>query len=274
MEYILAESVQPGPFLVFSFAHQLLTLIFRPEVYRKSLSQGAFRKSFEDNPGRERQLINWEKLSALVMMGMHDDEQEFKRFSEASSDHSKQRYEIWKSHSERPWKTVRKLIPPTTTFQNLAQLTETVDDLEKRLSSIDAQLEKITNIVTSLAPSSVRKNASSVGMKESESAPIVLQWLNHQIAIYTSMTNVATPHSIDPPIPWEVPYPNYHAIPWVPRRFMAVQWRTSEESPSGDYQRKTSVDSLKFNFGETAPKNPEGRVGTAGKGLLPEMGEN
>uniref|UniRef100_A0A0R3SZE4 DUF4587 domain-containing protein n=2 Tax=Hymenolepis diminuta TaxID=6216 RepID=A0A0R3SZE4_HYMDI len=231
-------------------------------------------------------------LSALVMMGMHDDEQEFKRFSEASSDHSKQHHEVWKSHSERPWQTARKLVPPTTVFQNLAQSTGTVDDLEKRLSSIDAQLEKITNIMSdrggnfallspvnrnrkaSLAPSSVEKNSSSVSVLESEDAPIVLQWLNHQIAIYTSMMNVATPHSIDPPIPWEVPYPKYHAIPWIPRKFMAVQWRTSEESPSGAYQRKTSVDSLKFNFGETAPKNPEGRVGTAGKGLLPEMGEN
>lgn len=55
---------------------------------------------------------------------------------------------------------------------------------------------------------------------------------------------------------------------------MAVQWRTSKESAGGAHQRRISVDSLKFNFGETPPKNPEGRVGTAGKGLLPEMGEN
>ncbi|VDL58659.1 unnamed protein product, partial [Hymenolepis diminuta] len=90
MEYILVESMLPGPFLLFSFVYQLLVLIIHPGAHAESKKHRAFRKSFEDNPGRERQLINWEKLSALVMMGMHDDEQEFKRFSEASSDHSKQ----------------------------------------------------------------------------------------------------------------------------------------------------------------------------------------
>lgn len=45
MEYILAESVQPGPFLIYSLAYQLIMLIIRPEVHKGFRKQQAFRKN-------------------------------------------------------------------------------------------------------------------------------------------------------------------------------------------------------------------------------------
>ncbi|KAM7535016.1 hypothetical protein Aperf_G00000093274 [Anoplocephala perfoliata] len=292
MEYILAESVQPGPFLIYSFAYQLIMLMIRPEVRREFQKQQAFRKSFADNPGRERQLINWEKLNALAVMGTQDDEHEFKGASDSTAtyDNARRPIDSWKTGADRPWQTIRKLIPPAMIFQNFAKSGGAVDDMEKRISNIDAKLEDITHIISdqhvnfrlhsplnnthSLNPSRVGSSGSSINSKELEDAPIVLQWLNHQIAIFASMSSDATPHSVDPPIPWEIPYPNYHAIPWKPRKFTTVRWLVSEHPPTRASSRKNSVESFSFDFYDTAPKNPEGRVGTAGKGLFPEVGEN
>lgn len=106
--------------------------------------------SFADNPGRERQLINWEKLSALAMVGMQDDEYELKRATDSNSSYENARkpIESWKTSADRPWQTIRKLMPPAMAFQNFAKSSGAVDDMEKRISNIDAKLEKITHIVS------------------------------------------------------------------------------------------------------------------------------
>ena len=70
-----------------------------------------------------------------------------------------------------------------------------------------------------------------------------------------------------------MPYPKYRAIPWSPRKFMVPQWHVSAKSPS-EAIRFTSIESGSFSLQESVPLNPEGRVGTAGKGLLPEYGSN
>ncbi|VDO04551.1 unnamed protein product [Rodentolepis nana] len=289
IQYILTESVQPGPFLIFSFAYQIIMYIKNPEAHRNSQKQRAFRKSFEDDPGRERQLINWEKLSALIEMGMQEAEEVFEDSSERNSHHSKRRNETLTRTLARSGRT---LMTPTVVFDNLATPNETADGFEKQISSIESKLEKITNILSdkggtflprtplspsrkvSLAPSRVESNVSSLAMKDSEDGPIVLQWLNHQIAIFTSLTSEITPHSLDPPIPWEVPYPKYNPISWTPRKCMVVHWLSRNESLNAAKPRKTSfASSTGSNAGEDH-MNPEGRVGTKGKGLLPEVGEN
>ncbi|KAM7535968.1 hypothetical protein Aperf_G00000093241 [Anoplocephala perfoliata] len=289
IEYLLAESVQPGPFLIYSFAHQLIMLMIRPEVNRGFQKQQAFCKSFADNPGSERQLINWEKLNALAVMGTLVEEHELKRSSDSSYDNTRKQIESWKTSAEQCLQTIHKSMPPSIIFQNFAK---SVDALEKRIGSIDAKLEKIANIISdqpldsrlrspsgftrndSLKPSRGEMYGSITNNKGIEDAPIVLQWLNHQIAIFASMTSDATPHSVNPPVPWELPYSNYHAIPWKPRKSTTVRWLVSEHPPTRASLRKNSVESFSFDFYDTAPKNPEGRVGTAGKGLLPEVGEN
>nr|CDS29402.2 transient receptor potential cation channel [Hymenolepis microstoma] len=291
-EYILSESVLPGPLLVFSFAYQIIMYFLHPEVLSNSQKQRAFRKSFEDDPGRERQLINWEKLSALIAMGMREAEQGFKSSSERDSTHPKRRNERLTRTSDRSWQTGHKLTNPALVLEDFSTPNETVDGLEKKISSIDAKLEKITNILSdkggtflaraplspsrkvSLLPSRAESNVSSLVTKENEDGPIVLQWLNHQIAIFTSMASEVTPYSIRPPIPWEVPYPKYNPISWTPRKSLIVHWITGDESPTGGKPRRTSFNSSIGSTGEKSPKNPEGRVGTKGKGLLPEVGEN
>lgn len=59
-------------------------------------------------------------------------------------------------------------------------------------------------IPDSLNPSRVGSYGTPIKNQEMEDAPIVMQWLNHQIAIFASMTSDSTPHSVDPPVPWEV----------------------------------------------------------------------
>lgn len=107
-------------------------------------------KSFEDNPGRERQLINWEKLSALVMMGMHDEDHELKKASkgEIAFENTRKTMESCRAPTDRPWQVVRRILPPTWALQNLAKLGPVTDDLSKRIDDIDAKLEKISNIVS------------------------------------------------------------------------------------------------------------------------------
>lgn len=72
---------------------------------------------------------------------------------------------------------------------------------------------------------------------------------------------------------FEMPYPKYHAIPWSPRRFMVPQWQTSN-IPTPGTSRLHSLGSTSLSLHDPLPKNPEGRVGTAGKGLLPKYGAN
>ncbi|CDI98399.1 transient receptor potential cation channel [Echinococcus multilocularis] len=291
VEYILVGSVQPGPFLIFSFVYQLAALFCRSKTSNKSNKKRPFRKSFEDNPGRERQLINWEKLSALVMMGMHDEGQELERASKGgvTLENRRKAMESWKTPNDRSWQIVRRIVPPTMALQSLAKPGPVTDDLAKKIDDIDSKLEKISTLISGrpveskvLLPSNVKPSSglsregsrrSSLNSIDISDVPIVAQWLNHQIAIYSSLTSDTTPHTLDPPIPWEMPYPKYRAIPWSPRRFMVPQWQ-GDSMPPPEAFRLHSFDSTNLSFCDSAPRNPEGRVGTAGKGLLPKYGAN
>ncbi|KAH9284883.1 Transient receptor potential cation channel subfamily M member 1 [Echinococcus granulosus] len=291
VEYILVGSVQPGPFLIFSFVYQLAALFCRSKTSNKSNKKRPFRKSFEDNPGRERQLINWEKLSALVMMGMHDEGQELERASKGgvTLENRRKATESWKTPNDRSWQIVRRIVPPTMVLQSLAKPGPVTDALAKKIDDIDSKLEKISTIMSGrpvepklLLPSNVKpslglsregSHRSSLNSIDTSDVPIVAQWRNHQIAIYSSLTSDTTPHTLDPPIPWEMPYPKYRAIPWSPRRFMVPQWQ-SDSMPPPEASRLHSFDSTNLSFCDSAPRNPEGRVGTAGKGLLPKYGAN
>ncbi|KAL5970303.1 Transient receptor potential cation channel subfamily M member 8 [Taenia solium] len=270
VEYILTESVQPGPFLIFSLAYRLAAL---------------------DNPGRERQLINWEKLCALVMMGMHEEDHELKKASKGESalENMRKGMKNWRTPTDRSWQIVRRILPPTWALQNLAKSGPVTDDLGKRIDEIAAKLEKISDIISGrpleskvLSPSTTKPSPvpsregsrrSSINSTDIMDVPIMAQWHNHQIAVYSSLTSDTTPHALDPPIPWEMLYPKYHAIPWSPRRFMVPQWQTNN-TPTPGASRLHSLDSTALSFHDPLPKNPEGRVGTAGKGLLPKYGAN
>ncbi|VDM35849.1 unnamed protein product [Hydatigera taeniaeformis] len=291
IEYILAESVQPGPFLIFSLIYQLAAAICRPKSLKKSNTQKPFCKSFEDNPGRERQLINWEKLSALVMMGMRDEDHELKKASKSDIALERMRKTMggWRAPNDRSWQIVRRIVSPALALQNIAKSGPVIDDLEGRFDDINAKLDKISNIISgrlieskALSPSTLKpylmpsregSRRSSLSSVDTADVPIMGQWRNHQIAIFSSLTSDTTPHALDPPIPWEVSYPKYHAIPWSPRRYMVPQWQTNAV-PTAEVSRLHSFDSANLTFNDSLPRNPEGRVGTAGKGLLPKYGVN
>lgn len=83
------------------------------------------------------------------MMGIQDDKDKFEQNAENNNaENPRRRYESWKPSGDRPWQTLRKLMPPAMIFQNLAKSTGPVDELEKRISNIDAKLEKITHLVS------------------------------------------------------------------------------------------------------------------------------
>ena len=66
---------------------------------------------------------------------------------EMDYDRSRRHFNGARLSPDRPWQTVRKLVPPAMAFQNLTKSGTSVDTLEKKIESIDAKLEKISNFV-------------------------------------------------------------------------------------------------------------------------------
>ena len=54
---------------------------------------------------------------------------------------------------------------------------------------------------------------------------------------------------------------------------MVPQWLSESARPS-DASRRYSIESTANKLQDPPPLNPEGRVGTSGKGLLPALGAN
>ncbi len=139
--------------------------------------------------------------------------------------------------------------------------------------------------VARMAPSSGGSRRSSISLNGGNETPISFQSGSHQIAFYATFTSDVTPRSFDPPIPWEVSFPGYHAIRWTPPKSAIPSWQPMGASPwhllstkAKVVARLRSIDSTAQTVIASGPeavhRNPEGRVGTAGKGLRPRFGAN
>ncbi|KAL5971991.1 Transient receptor potential cation channel subfamily M member 8, partial [Taenia solium] len=247
MDSILSQSVVPATLSIFPLIYQCFQRGFRrlssSHVRRDSFKHKPFQKSFRSSPTRERQLINWEKLNALIVtMGENYNEGMVEKRSVERSSRGPTRV-----HQEGHWHLLHRLRPADIRTGHKKTM------LEQKIENIDEALESIMAF-----------------------------WQNHQVAFYATLTSDITPRSLDPPIPWDVPFPEYSPIQWQPSSHQIPAWEitigeislsTSETSRAPC--RLLEVDTTAMTTGsKTAPQNPEGRVGIAGKGLLPQIGGN
>ncbi|VDK21227.1 unnamed protein product [Taenia asiatica] len=268
---------------------KLLTKVVRKlsgDPYYYGILSAFEEKSFRSSPTRERQLINWEKLNALIVtMGENYNEETVEKRSVERSSRGPTR-----AHQEGRWHLFHRLRPADIRTRYKKTM------LEQKIENIDEALESIMAFVSPLIfecflkPHQSRRVANSLMLSrqslcsgnEDRDFPVSFQWQNHQVAFYATLTSDITPRSLDPPIPWDVSFPEYSPIRWQPSNHQIPAWEitigetslsTSETSHAPC--RLLEVDATAMTTGsKTAPQNPEGRVGIAGKGLLPQFGGN
>nr|CDS25933.1 transient receptor potential cation channel [Hymenolepis microstoma] len=296
---ILSQPVLPATFSIFPLIFQCCRSGFRrlnPRIGEAArAAQRPFQKSFHNSPARARQLINWEKLNALIGTGAQevDDDTEVKSRKDEISQRA-----VARTNYEKHWQILRHFRP---TDQNKNGAKKSV--LEKKIESIDSALEKIMNFIKNKPRGTLSRSPSRLVLSrqslcsgnDGQEPPISFQWRNHQLAFYTSLNSDITPHTLDPPVPWDVPFPEYSPFLWRPSGALIPPWQltvseaflvcplekmptTSSRNLQGDpilqapnllapSSPDSSSESSQF-------RNPEGRVGVAGKGLLPQFGGN
>ncbi|VDL62013.1 unnamed protein product [Hymenolepis diminuta] len=87
---------------------------------------------------------------------------------------------------------------------------------------------------------------------------------NHKVTYFNNPQDDITPHSLTRFIPWTEEFPNYEPKMLDNRERFSPDW-TTEEMEEGNIKGRKSMVLL---------KNPTGRTGTAGRGLLPSFGPN
>ncbi|VUZ52389.1 unnamed protein product [Hymenolepis diminuta] len=87
---------------------------------------------------------------------------------------------------------------------------------------------------------------------------------NHKVVYFNSPQDDITPHSLARFIPWTEEFPNYEPKMFDNAERFAPDWK-AEEMEEGHIKGRKSMVLL---------KNPTGRTGTAGRGLLPTFGPN
>ncbi|VUZ55795.1 unnamed protein product [Hymenolepis diminuta] len=87
---------------------------------------------------------------------------------------------------------------------------------------------------------------------------------NHKVTYFNNPQDDITPHSLTRFIPWTEEFPNYEPKMLDNRERFSPDW-TTEEMEEGNTKGRKSMVLL---------KNPTGRTGTAGRGLLPNFGPN
>lgn len=113
-------------------------------------------KSFRNSPARERQLINWEKLNALIITGGENyGEETVKRKSVEMDSRGTAR-----GHQEGHWHLLHRLRPADIR----ARFKKTM--LEQKIKSIDEALESIMAFVSPLLFIYLLKPHLSIRLKE------------------------------------------------------------------------------------------------------------
>ncbi|VDK37274.1 unnamed protein product [Taenia asiatica] len=344
MGSILSQSFMPATLSIFPLIYQCFQRGFRrlqPHHGHEDCSKHKpFQKSFRNSPAHGRQLINWEKLNALIITEGDNCSEEM----EGKKGIERDLRGAVCGHQEGHWHLLHRLQPAdikTGLKKNV--LEQKITDIDKTLESIMALVSPLifkcfpqnqisrsalsifTFNKTQASDNTQILSLSSVGManslvftgqslcseSEGQEPPISFQWQNHQLAFYATLISDITPRSLDPPIPWDVrslymeemilfnvwiatcdiilnPFPEYSPIQWQPSSNLIPAWRTTvgETSPSiletkHVSYRILSLDSTAMLAASSSParsetilRNPEGRVGIAGKGLLPQFGGN
>uniref|UniRef100_A0A5K3EFU1 ANK_REP_REGION domain-containing protein n=1 Tax=Mesocestoides corti TaxID=53468 RepID=A0A5K3EFU1_MESCO len=304
--YVLMDSVLTQPTLPVTFtAFTQICLFLRFKCGRftscDSGKHGPFQKSFQNSPARERQLINWEKLNALIALNDQESGDDPKRKNQLDGTSQWfQRYAT-RGHQDKRLNVIRRLLPRDITIQSLSQARMKKTVMEQKIDNIDRTLESIMSLIKSkyqgtlshspsvrrpeLPPSLITSRQSLGAWNEGSEAPTSFQWHNHQLAFYATINADVVPHTLDPPVPWEEPFPDYVPLRWNPDTNLVPAWQVTVDQLSPRKlnvkrlsQHMLSVDSTALTFAssgsETIPRNPEGRVGTSGKGILPQFGEN
>ncbi|VDD79248.1 unnamed protein product [Mesocestoides corti] len=215
-----------------------------------------------------------------------------------------QRYAT-RGHQDKRLNVIRRLLPRDITIQSLSQARMKKTVMEQKIDNIDRTLESIMSLqmndkrsqthympfpLAELPPSLITSRQSLGAWNEGSEAPTSFQWHNHQLAFYATINADVVPHTLDPPVPWEAssllePFPDYVPLRWNPDTNLVPAWQVTVDQLSPRKlnvkrlsQHMLSVDSTALTFAssgsETIPRNPEGRVGTSGKGILPQFGEN
>ncbi|VDO00871.1 unnamed protein product [Rodentolepis nana] len=87
---------------------------------------------------------------------------------------------------------------------------------------------------------------------------------NHKVFYFINPQDDITPHSLSRFIPWTEEFPNYEPKVLDDPEGLTPDWM-AEEMEEGNIRGRKSIAVL---------KNPTGRTGTAGRGLLPSFGPN
>uniref|UniRef100_A0A915EXR5 TRPM SLOG domain-containing protein n=1 Tax=Echinococcus canadensis TaxID=519352 RepID=A0A915EXR5_9CEST len=218
---ILSQSVMPATLSIFPLLYQCFRRFNQSHDHKDSFKQKPFQKSFRNSPAHERQLINWEKLNALIITGGQNCGEE----TEKEKNVQRASRGAVRSNQEDHWHLLNRLRPADIKTGLKKPL------LEQKIENIDKTLESIMTFD---------------------------------------------------------PFPDYSPIRWRPNGYLIPAWQMTvgETSPSTLEKRHAScrilsVDSSVMTTTSSSPArseevlwNPEGRVGIAGRGLLPQFGGN
>ncbi|VDM21889.1 unnamed protein product [Hydatigera taeniaeformis] len=157
----------------------------------------------------------------------------------------------------------------------------------RKINNQESQHSNLPTFFIGTANSPVFSRLSPYVGNEGKEAPISFRWQDHQLAFYATLNSDITPRGLDPPIPWDDPFPDYLPFRWQPSSSQIPAWQMTvgEASPNTLEMKRVSsrvpsVESTGMTAIYSSPtrseelRNPEGRVGIAGKGLLPQYGGN
>ncbi|KAM7535686.1 hypothetical protein Aperf_G00000093316 [Anoplocephala perfoliata] len=293
MGRILSQPVLTPAFSIFTLIYQCckngfrhLNPHFKPAICNKDRP---FQKSFQNSPARARQLVNWEKLNALIVARVQETGEESSLKSRKEEGPQWEQKAGARSNHRKRRQITRQFLPNDHNKDGMKE-----SPLEKKIEQIDSALENMMSYIKnsrqrtpSRSPTRLVTNGQSLRSgDENLDPPISFQWQNHHLAFYATLNSDITPHTLDPPVPWEVPFLDYAPLRWRPSGLLIPSWEVTVNGTSKKLEppvhsvnssplstllkpvaRNDSSESLLL-------RNPEGRVGTAGKGLLPEFGGN
>ncbi|VDL18824.1 unnamed protein product [Hymenolepis diminuta] len=288
---ILSQPVLPATLSIFPLIFQCCKSAFRRLNPRFKEDVCTIQRPFP----RARQLINWEKLNAFIVTGAQevDDDTGVKSRKDECSLRTAAR-----TNHDKHWQILRRLRP---TDQNINGMKKSV--LEQKIESIDSALENMMTFIKNKLRGTLSRSPSRLILSrqslcsgsDSQEPPISFQWHNHQLAFYATLNSDITPHTLNPPVPWDAPFTDYSPLCWKPNGAQIPAWQLTvcETSLVCHLDKKPPIacQMLSVDSNPQAPpllapsspggssesfqfRNPEGRVGVSGKGLLPQFGGN
>nr|VZI04353.1 unnamed protein product [Spirometra erinaceieuropaei] len=290
MDSLLRQAVLPAPLVLFSHIHLLFKAIRNRVFSTVEEEQSPFRKSFCRNPARERQLIHWEKLRAVIYLAsMVEDNNDIIETTAGFTAPDAPTGD--RGHAAAPvnsWKRVHHLVNPVVAFREVLKNAEVRSSLEQKINTIHDGVSFLRNTIgkfqegsethckrgVSLLTASPRGAHSMESLACLSTAPTVFFADGHWLAIYAAFSSDLVPHIFDEPLPWEDSFPSYCPITWRPSRQCVPKWGSQELEAPRVRERLSiwSADSSQVEI--YVARNPGGRVGIMGRGLLPELGPN